>query len=168
MTVVRECVSERAIRALSCKDGIDSKRVGWGDHHHRYVPCACEPSSVSCRLPVPIVRSMLFKNKKNGQCPTGQSSHHGPRELTLNRTFPPTFLLYYLLQSLPHLKLVRLMHTYSAVCCRGAAFTACGVRIRRRRRIRLGGFIRRRVRSRGGRRVTYTHMHTKSYEWPGE
>ena len=75
MTVVRECVSERAIRALSCKDGIDSKRVGWGDHHHRYVPCACEPSSVSCRLPVPIVRSMLFKNKKNGQCPTGQSSH---------------------------------------------------------------------------------------------
>jgi hypothetical protein len=101
MTVVRECVSERAIRALSCKDGIDSKRVGWGDHHHRYVPCACEPSSVSCRLPVPIVRSMLFKNKKNGQCPTGQRGHgHALEalELTLNRTFPPTpsyFIIFF-------------------------------------------------------------------------
>lgn len=122
MTVVRECVSERAIRALSCKDGIDSKRVGWGDHHHRYVPYACEPSSVSCRLPVPIVRSMLFKNKKNGQCPTGQRGHHG---LALKRSSSH-------LES-PHLPTLLSSSKPSALeACTFDAYIQCRVLSRRR------------------------------------
>jgi len=41
---------------------------------------------------------MLFKNKKNGQCPLGSVAMATLLELTLNRTFPPTpsyFIIFF-------------------------------------------------------------------------
>jgi len=170
VVTVRE-EEKRREKVVSCRDRMECTRVGWGDDH-RYVPCACEPSSTPVstvyrlpstvyRLPIDAVRTL-----DNSQCPEAITAGH-PFSVSVSFSFLVAATL--LSSSKPSVFEACTFHR-----------VPCVVTPPRSRRVACGfvvavGFgsadsfvVRRRVRSRGGRRVASTHMHMKAYEWPGD